>query len=197
MPRMANGPIHRSKPSPSCTQYGSTPLILASAEGHLEIVKTLVASGADVNAKSIVGDGGGRGDNLDQGCDDGRVYREGGMYCPGSVDPRGTCVDRRTTDGFSAPSIHRMGGGQNASCDQGDIGLDTFLIHHTSSFLVPDFPHLVHFFSPCICARKCEPFDLSTRLWDPALRLSLTPLINLTFLSPFSITPPHFPPLLA
>ena len=45
-------------PPPSGTQYGITPLIWASLKGHLEVVKTLVASGADVNAKTNVSDGG-------------------------------------------------------------------------------------------------------------------------------------------
>ena len=43
-------------PPPSDTQNRCTPLILAVFKGHLEVVKTLVASGADVNAKNMVGD---------------------------------------------------------------------------------------------------------------------------------------------
>ena len=35
-------------------QFGRTPLIQAIAGGHLEVVKTLVYSGADVNAKDKV-----------------------------------------------------------------------------------------------------------------------------------------------
>ena len=40
---------------------GDTPLIWASFMERLEVVKTLVASGADVNAKCNVGDDEGRG----------------------------------------------------------------------------------------------------------------------------------------
>ena len=43
-------------PPLSGTQNGSTPLILASYNGRLEVVKSLVSSGADVNAKNNVGD---------------------------------------------------------------------------------------------------------------------------------------------
>ena len=39
---------------------------MASEKGHLEVVKTLVASGADINAEDNVGDEEGGGD-LDQG----------------------------------------------------------------------------------------------------------------------------------
>ena len=41
---------------PSGTQDGSTPLLLASSGGHLEVVKALVASKADVKAKDSVSD---------------------------------------------------------------------------------------------------------------------------------------------
>ena len=38
--------------------YGNTALMKASYNGHLEVVKALVAAGADVNAKDNVGQGG-------------------------------------------------------------------------------------------------------------------------------------------
>ena len=43
--------------APSGTQDGWTSLMGASRNGDLEVVKSLVASGADVNAKDNVGDG--------------------------------------------------------------------------------------------------------------------------------------------
>ena len=42
-----------------CPQDGSTALIEASYKGHSQVVKELAAAGADVNAKTNVGGGGG------------------------------------------------------------------------------------------------------------------------------------------
>ena len=46
---------------PLLLQFGRVPLMWASSNGHLEVVKILVASGADVNANDEVGDGRGFG----------------------------------------------------------------------------------------------------------------------------------------
>ena len=73
------------------------------------MVKTLVALGADVNAKDNVGDEG--GDDLDQGVGGDK----GG--CTADVWECGSVVDVHVcglwSGGISsAPSIHRVGGGQ-------------------------------------------------------------------------------------
>ena len=44
------------------SQFGQTALMTASNKGQLEVVKLLVAAGADVNAKDNVGEGAGADD---------------------------------------------------------------------------------------------------------------------------------------
>ena len=54
--------IHMLYACSLCTQWGaSTPLMLAVKKGDIQIVKTLVINGAEVNAKNQVMTGDGRG----------------------------------------------------------------------------------------------------------------------------------------